>query len=86
MKVAKEYMDILTKEFIKEFSRLDIDSLKQLVWDLSSYLNRDDQAFAYEGSFSSKAFIEYIRFCSDSQIVGLIIVVGTILRDNIDNA
>lgn len=76
----------IVKEFITEFSGLDIDSLKQLVWDLSSYLNRDDQAFTYEGSFSSKAFVEYLHSCSDSQIVGLIIAVGTILRDAIDNA
>lgn len=51
---------------------LDIDQLKQIVWDVAAFLNRDDQAFGYTGSYLSTGFEQWVNTLTQNQVIDLI--------------
>lgn len=51
---------------------LDIDRLKQIVWDVAAFLNRDDQAFGCRTSYISTGFDEWVNTLPENQVIDLI--------------
>jgi deoxyhypusine synthase len=58
--------------FEQDITSFDSDRLKQIVWDVTAFLNRDDQAFGYTGSYLSTGFDEWVNTLSETKVIDLI--------------
>lgn len=65
--------------FEQDITSFDSDRLKQIVWDVTAFLNRDDQAFGYTGSYLSTGFDQWVNTLTESQTVALIRWIAEIL-------
>jgi len=71
--------------FQDDISNFDIERLNQTLWDLTAYLNRDDQAFAYQDSYTCTGFHKWVESLSESQTVALIRWIAEVLSTKYQN-
>jgi len=58
--------------FQDDISNFDSERLHQTLWDVTAFLNGDDQSFAYQDSYTCTGFKEWVNTLTESQIVALI--------------
>lgn len=58
--------------FEEQITSFDSDQLMQTLWDVTAFLNRDDQAFGYTGSYLSTGFDEWVNTLTEIQVIDLI--------------
>jgi len=58
--------------FQDDISNFDSDRLKQTLGDLAAFLNRDDEAFGYQDSYTCTGFHQWVNTLPESQVIDLI--------------